>query len=154
MAVTRAELVSDYFIYLVNDYGDLLTNLKLQKLLYYAQGWHLGIYGEPLFDENIEAWVHGPVVHSEYKRFDKYRWNPINTEIEKPDLTPETQEFLFGIYDLHSPFSAWELERATHDEPPWKEARGNLPADAYSANVISHESMKDYFESRLDDEKT
>ena len=44
--------------------GELVSNLKLQKLLYYVQGFHLAVFGEPLFEEEIEAWMYGPVVPS------------------------------------------------------------------------------------------
>jgi uncharacterized phage-associated protein len=55
--------VADYFITIVGEScGEDLTHLKLQKLVYYAQGFHLGLFDKPLFEEPIEAWAHGPVV--------------------------------------------------------------------------------------------
>ena len=54
------------------DAGDLISNLKLQKLVYYAQGFHLALYDEPLFLEAIEAWTHGPVVPDLYRHYKKY----------------------------------------------------------------------------------
>ena len=51
---------------------ELITQLRLHKLLYYAQGWHLGIRGQPLFAERIEAWKHGPVVAPLYPKFADY----------------------------------------------------------------------------------
>jgi Uncharacterized phage-associated protein len=54
------------------DVGDIISNLKLQKLLYYVQGFALAMYDKPLFDEDIEAWMYGPVVpcvYQEYKEF-------------------------------------------------------------------------------------
>ena len=59
--------VANYFLSLCDeDAGDLISNLKLQKLVYYAQGFHLAISGEPLFDEKIMAWEHGPVIPQLY----------------------------------------------------------------------------------------
>lgn len=52
--------------------GELLTNLKLQKLLYYQQGFHLANFGTPLFKEDIEAWMYGPVVPCIYDHFREY----------------------------------------------------------------------------------
>ena len=73
MAATTAERVADYIIRSAHESGELITNLKLQKLVYYAQAWHLALFDEPLFDDPIEAWVHGPVVSSLYSKFPEHR---------------------------------------------------------------------------------
>ena len=54
------------------DRGDMMTNLRLQKLLYFAQGWHLARFGRPLFDASIEAWPYGPVVPEVYRAYKEY----------------------------------------------------------------------------------
>jgi len=55
--------VARYFLTLMSEEnGDLISNLKLQKLVYYAQGSSLALWGNPLFSEKIEAWLHGPVI--------------------------------------------------------------------------------------------
>ncbi len=61
--------IANYFIWRVNaheEFGENITNLQLQKLLYYAQGFNVAWYGRPLFLQPIEAWVHGPVVRDLY----------------------------------------------------------------------------------------
>ena len=63
--------IADYFITKNHEYGDYITNLKLQKLVYYAQAWYLAFLDKPLFDEDFEAWVHGPVNRDLY---DRYFW--------------------------------------------------------------------------------
>ena len=55
-----------------NENGDFMSNMKLQKMLYYQQGFHLAYYGTPLFDEEIEAWMYGPVVPCVYEHFKNY----------------------------------------------------------------------------------
>ncbi len=68
MASLTARDVADYLLYHVDeDAGDSMSNLKLQKLLYYAQGVHLALTGKPLFLEHIEAWQHGPAVPALYR---------------------------------------------------------------------------------------
>lgn len=151
MSKITASQVSDFFLAFAREHGDSLTNLKLQKLLYYAQGWYLGIHGKALFDEELEAWIHGPVVPSEYRRFKAYGFDPINGNIEEPTLPKKTREFLIDVYGTHARFSAWDLERATHEEPPWKAARGNLPLDANSNELISKDSMKMFFKGRVNE---
>ena len=82
MATLTAQDVADYFLSIVDEeQGDSLSNLKLQKLLYYAQGFHLAIKNEPLFDEDIEAWTYGPVVPSVYNQYSQHGGDPI----PKPD---------------------------------------------------------------------
>jgi uncharacterized phage-associated protein len=69
--------VADSIIALCHDRGIELTNLKLQKLVYYVQAWKLAIDHEPLFPDDIEAWVHGPVVPQVFRRFKALRWDPL-----------------------------------------------------------------------------
>ena len=57
-----------------------LTHMRLQKLLYYAQGWHLAAFGRPLFVGRIEAWKHGPVVKEVYPRFVDRKASPISPD--------------------------------------------------------------------------
>jgi uncharacterized phage-associated protein len=62
----KAKDVAEWFINWAasDEESSDLTNMKLQKVLYYAQGHHVGQYGKPLFGDQIEAWSHGPVVAS------------------------------------------------------------------------------------------
>ena len=65
--------VADYFLAQCDeDSGDIISNLKLQKLVYYAQGFSLAFFGEALFSEPIEAWMHGPVVPALYRKYSHY----------------------------------------------------------------------------------
>jgi uncharacterized phage-associated protein len=61
-----------------------ITNLKLQKLLYYAQAWYLAIYDEPLFEERLEAWVHGAVQPQVYSQLKQFLWEPISASVQSP----------------------------------------------------------------------
>lgn len=90
MAVSNACEVANFFVSRFQQAGDPLTNMKLQKLLYYAQGWHLALKGDALFDERIEAWPHGPVVPPVYGTFKHYRWNPITETVDDPTLSEDT----------------------------------------------------------------
>ncbi|VAW76025.1 possible prophage ps3 protein01-like protein [hydrothermal vent metagenome] len=136
--------VADYILAQVDpDAGDLISNLKLQKLIYYAQGFHLAIYGEPLFSESIEAWTHGPVSPDLYHRFKDCESNPIPVpdEIDFSVYEQPVREFLDEVYSVFGQFSAWKLRNMTHDEPPWKEAAPNT--------VITHDAMRAYFSTQI-----
>lgn len=139
--------VADFFIPCADpESGDLLTHLKLQKLLYYAQGWRLALRGTPLFEEDLVAWPHGPVCPSVFQRFKHKGWNPIEnrdagTE-EFPDGFPE--DFLAEVWSCYGGYSAKMLENMTHAEDPWKLAfKGGDAPD--NERVISKESMRDFF---------
>ncbi|PKP61136.1 hypothetical protein CVT91_03840 [Candidatus Atribacteria bacterium HGW-Atribacteria-1] len=79
--------VTKLIIYLANKYGDLITNLRLQKLLYYTQVWHLVNFNkEPLFDDEIKAWNFGPVVEEVYHKFKNFRHTPISLNVKKDEI--------------------------------------------------------------------
>ncbi len=78
--------IADYFIWLANNTGSFISNLKLQKLVYYAQAWYLAIHDQPLFNEEFEAWIHGPVIPVLYQKYKTFSWKPIlqNVELKLP----------------------------------------------------------------------
>lgn len=69
--------IASYFIERANQTKSTINNLKLQKLVYYSQAWHLAIHGIPLFKEDFQAWVHGPVVPELYQKYKGFGWQPI-----------------------------------------------------------------------------
>lgn len=92
--------------------GDGITNLKLQKLLYYTQVFHLSLKGVPLFDESIEAWRHRPIVLDVYEQYKSFRSSFIiyDEDYYREKVDKETKEFLELIYDTFAIYSAWVLE--------------------------------------------
>lgn len=151
MADSTARQVADYFISFLAEHGDPVTNLKLQKLLYYAQGWYLAVYDTPLFDERIEAWIHGPAVPPVYGDFKAFSWQPIPPPNGEHRLA-ERPEFLVNeVIEVYGGMGAYDLERLTHLEDPWLMARGGLPMDEPSHAIITHDSMKEFFRTRMAD---
>src|SRR5258708_36262190 len=70
--------VANYFLGLAKANRVTLDPMKLQKLIYFAHGWHLALYdGEPLINEEIQAWQYGPVVQSVYHEFKQFGADPI-----------------------------------------------------------------------------
>lgn len=140
MTILSCHDVAKYFLTKVDpDAGDLVSNLKLQKLVYYAQGLHLALYEEPLFTEPIEAWPHGPVIPVLYHAYKQYG----NAAIERPQdvdfsrYDDRIRNLLDEVYSFFGQFSAWKLRDMTHEEDPWKNAPTN--------GVISLQLMKEYF---------
>lgn len=122
-----------------------VSNLKLQKLLYYVQGWSLGLHNKPLFTEEIQAWRHGPVVPAAFFHFRHFQWNPIEVSQEKLEIDAADSAHILEVLKEYSKFTASQLETLSHTESPWLEARKNLDPIESSQNVITHESMKSYF---------
>ena len=143
--VLTASDVARYFLALAAEDGDLITNLKMQKLVYYAYVWTLIQNDRKLFGESIQAWANGPVVPSLYRKLREYGAGPIGedflgTEQEINDLVsripPDVLETLNGVYEQYMRMSAFELVTRTHNELPWKEARRGLaPTDRCDAPI-------------------
>ena len=137
--------VADYFLAQQDeDSGDTISNLKLQKLVYYAQGFHLAIFDSPLFNEPIEAWTHGPVVPELYQRFKSFGSGAITpvSDTALSQFDEEKTSFLDEVYSIFNQYSGWTLRNMTHEEAPWKEHEAD-------AGIISTESMTLYFKTRI-----
>lgn len=145
----NAEITADYFLYKAqNNSQELLSNLKLQKLVYYAQGLHLAMKGIPLFDEEIKAWEYGPVIPELYHKFKSFGADEIQVTGFDPNIIDaETREFLDEVYSVLGQFSAIGLMNLIHEDQCWKEA--------YPNEVITKEAMqielKKYIKEKKDE---
>lgn len=127
--------------------GDLMSNMKLQKMLYYEQGYHLAAFGTPLFKEDIEAWMYGPVVPSVYEHFKSHGNGGILPETSNIIALNDDEEALFDdVFNAYIDFSAYGLMRKTHLESPWK------TTTIGQGNIIDSEKMKSFFSKKLIDE--
>lgn len=127
-----------------------MTHKKLQKLCYYAQAWYLANYGCVLFPNRFEAWVHGPVSPDLYGCYKGWGWEKIPQNMQPVRLEDEKKrDFLEQVYNTYGNYDGDDLERITHTEVPWKNARINCSAGAYSRNPISLSDMKKYYGERI-----
>ena len=138
--------VARYFVSLVDEEaGDSISNLKVQKLLYYAQGFHLAVYGKPLFPEAIKAWMHGPVVPTVYHLYKEHGGRPIPVDkVRIEDYSPEVRELLDEVWAVYGQFTASKLESMTHNEPPWM----STP----QSEAIPHGIMAEFFKTLVVDD--
>lgn len=144
--------VADWFLAQVDpSAGDSISHLKLQKLLYYAQAWSLVLLDQPLFAENFQAWVHGPVLPSVYRKYrgSSYEPLPAPAPADVPRFAPGIETLLEDVFRLYGAHTATALENQTHRETPWIAARGDRPRTAHCTAVISRASMKEFFETML-----
>lgn len=145
MSYPVAQIANQLLLYSADSGRELMTNMKLQKMLYYQQGFHLAYFGTPLFDEDIEAWMYGPVVPSVYEEYKAFGHQGIEPN-RKLDFTfdNEIESSLFNeVCKVYCAYSAVGLMNMTHEESPWK----TTPTG--EGNVISKEKMKSFFKKRL-----
>ena len=147
-----ARIVAERLVDMCYEHGDLLSNLRLQKLLYYAQAWYLALYNQPLFSDRFEAWVHGPTQPEVYAHFRHYGPCPITRPHSGIRLSVKVEQHLQDVLEAYGGFSAFDLERLTQEEQPRREARGGLAPDEESTAVISTSTMKRYYRARLDEQ--
>ncbi len=140
---SKINLVIDYILSECED----ITPLALQKVLYYAQGFYYAFSNEYLFDEDCEAWVHGPVYPSIYHKYKDYKFDPIKNNDITNDLlfTSLEKELLDSIIQNICCYSGKTLEKFTHLESPWLLTRGDLSKSQPSGKIISKNIIQDYF---------
>lgn len=144
----KAENVANYLIFLASQENqekerEGVTNLKLQKVLYFAQAYYLAKLGRPIFSEKLEAWEYGPVVPEVYRKLKRNGSKPIILEEDKSTLAEEDKEILKKVWDTFGGYSASRLVDIVHAHTPWKEA------NASTNKIISHKAIKDYYSSLL-----
>lgn len=146
----KADNVAKYIIYLAsqafvgdNKEREGITNLKLQKVLYFAQAYYLARFSKPLFSDPIEAWEYGPVVPAIYQKYKSYKSNSIICEDDRSALSDEDKETMKKIWDTFGGYSASKLVDIAHSHTPWKDA------NATKDKIISHTSLKDYYSPLL-----
>ena len=124
------------------------SNLKLQKLLYYAQCMHLAVFEEPLYTEEVQAWENGPVIRNVY---DQYRYKELGfkaMEDAKVKLSAFQEDLLRVVNIVYGSKSPTELIALTHEEKPWQELKRLVRCRMNP--IITKERMKEYYKSLKD----
>ncbi len=143
--MSKVQDAANFFIYVVNhDEDDNITNMKLNKLLYYAQGCYLSRTGKPLFDASIEAWKLGPVVPEIYQKYKVCGSAPIQDLEERFSLNVFSKDELDVLVDVmreYGRYTGSALVSMTHkSDTPWSKAwEQGWP-------VIPEQEIKTYFE--------
>ncbi len=146
--MARALDVANYLIHLADaaEEPDHLTQLRLQKLLYYVQGWSLALRSRPIFADAIEAWAQGPVVPSVYKHFEKASGFLIAQPT--PSLKDEEREFIQEVWHTYKDYSALKLRDMIRRESPWKHARQGFGPAEFGRVEITQEALQDHFSKK------
>lgn len=121
-----------------------ITNLKLQKILYFAQGNSYMLYGEPMFCDDICAWKYGPVVEEVYNEYSWRRSFSILEPRNVSTLDKRAMDIIKSLVEDTKDMNAWDLVDITHSEGPWKDVFDN------GGSVISKDKIKEYWEGIRD----
>lgn len=138
------ELVAQYIIEKCGE----ITPLALQKLLYYAQGFYKVFMGGYLFSNDCQAWEHGPVYKEIYDKYKAFKYNFIEQYIDFDidDILDDDKKCLIDvIVKSFGYYNGRALEKMTHYEKPWIEARRNVPANEKSCNIIEKDKIDEFF---------
>lgn len=167
-----AKAVANSFLDLAREHGEALSPMKLQKLVYFAHGWNLGLYGEPLINEQVEAWKFGPVIRSLYHQFkhfghsaitapasyvdpDTWEEDEISLDNEDTGTLPRDRALIERVWDVYKQYTPNQLSSMTHEPgSPWdhvfQQFNGMLPR----WTAIPEDVIRKYFADMANAPKT
>jgi uncharacterized phage-associated protein len=128
-----------------------VTPLMLQKLIYFIQGVYSALYGRPIFEEDCRAWVHGPVYPKVYDLFRDFKYNPIDDprfavfEGAAGQLTADEKRAADLVINTFGFYGGRALERITHNEAPWQNARSGYDDKIPSNAALTKDSIREYY---------
>ena len=151
--------VTKYLLFKCSFFGDVITNLKMQKLLYFVYVWGLVKKGEPIFEEKFQAWPNGPVLKSVYNELKQYGAMPIDLDFsnieKKEDLKNlekslgECKKIVDEVFEKYGSLQAFQLVNITHQEKSWLNAREGLDVDEPSNNeLLDDDILSQYGEEK------
>jgi uncharacterized phage-associated protein len=142
--------IAKYVIKRCNDLEFEISNLQLQKILYYIQGYFLAAFHSVAFSDEIYAWKLGPVIPSVYYDYSYFAANPIKLnqlgekeEVLSLPLRENEIKLIDSIIKAKINIPVWELVNDTHNESPWLETA--------QGNVISTDKIQLYFDKVVED---
>lgn len=156
----KAKQVANAFITLANRDGLPIDPMKLQKLLFYANGYYVAERdGQPLINEYFEAWDYGPVVPTVYYEFREYKDRPIrrfaytwNEALRRMIIAPQpvndpvAEETISWVWNNYKQFSGRELSDMTHkDGAPWSQARFRAANSGMRNERLEIKEIRDHF---------
>lgn len=149
--------VADYLILKMAEAGTLPSVHRLNKLLYYVQGWNLAVHGAPMFNEKFQAWVHGPIHRGLFNRLTG-RDRCLYTLLEVADVRPgfsfdvlseQERRLVDEVLESYGMYSGTDLQDMSRSEPAWIKARGDLPRAASSESELDEAVMADFFRGKM-----
>jgi uncharacterized phage-associated protein len=145
-AMVTATQVADWIVrFRYEEFAAPVDSMSLEKLVYYAQSFHLALTDRELFPEHIAAWRQGPVVPPVWDRYRKYEANPIIPAGVGKRIDASLEDFLREVVIFFGNYTAIQLSNATHAEEPWQKAREGFSRSDNSNIVIPKDHLKSYY---------
>lgn len=157
----KALELSKYIIAKYDNVGDLVTNKKLQKILYYIKAWGLVYFEDGVIDDDFEAWIHGPVCPSVYKEYKMFGYNSIKIDYKGISSSQFINNFkqqygkmeedknkiamIDAVFNKYGKLSSLQLELLTHSECPWIDAREGLSPIETGNRKINEDTMREFY---------
>lgn len=133
--------IASYIINKCISLGRPVSNLQLQKILYYVQGEYIrNTNGKVLFTDTMEAWQYGPVIPNVYYNYNRYSSSNIITRQDEIELEQFEKDIIDPVIYDKSSYSAWTLVEQSHSEEPWINAY-----DRYNGSPITDDELRDWF---------
>lgn len=141
--------VHDVAAYVTSQFDAPISTMKLQKLVYFSQGWHLGLLEEPLFAEEFQAWRYGPVCRDLY-RLHRREYSVTSWPRGNPAKLSESAKVIVdAVIKNYGGLSGLDLSELTHaPRTPWKNLRSSLGLSDSSVcdAVIPKPAIAEYFQ--------
>lgn len=140
--------------YILEKIGEI-SGVRLQKLCYYSQAWHLVILDRILFQERIEAWANGPVIPDLYQKH-KLQY-PITKNLfdedpkSKKEISEDSLQIINEVLKIYGDFTSQQLSNLSHTEEPWINARKGLGELERGTEQILLADMVEYYSSLKND---
>ena len=141
---TTSPNIEDVASYILKKTGDISTFL-LQKLLYYSQAWSLAWYNKPLFRQQFEAWINGPVNPQIFHHFQGRFVAPKNWIKSSHQLSKDEKHLIDNVIEVYGSEDPEWVSSLTHSEDPWKNARKGLKPTDRCTNTIKQSDIKEYY---------
>lgn len=147
--------IANYFIWTARSSGAFLDALKLQKILFFSQGWYLSLYKKPLFSDDFQAWQYGPAIPILYSQYKAFGRKSITIDIEKPLLETEVENLLLFVGQNFLLKNSGLLSGITHKkDSPWKTIRdkNNCSSKDACQDIIPKDLIQKYYDEMINDQ--
>ncbi|MBL4884710.1 MAG: SocA family protein [Planctomycetaceae bacterium] len=143
-----ADVFSQLLLQFCSQHGDFISNLKLQKLLYYSQAWYLALHEKELFPEPIEAWANGPGLPEIYEKYREFGHRPIIQDCIELSVPKKITKHIEDVMKAYGHLSSYDLECISCEEEPWLGTRKRSGGN--NDSVIPSDQMKNFYKLRID----
>jgi uncharacterized phage-associated protein len=147
--------IANLFVKKAMSEGLPITQMKLQKIIYFAEGYHMAKYDKPLISEPFQAWKYGPVIPVIYEQYKEFGSRPIVADIDKftlgsmsqeTDLSKSAKDAMEYTWQVTRDISAEKLSAWTHlENSPWNK----VYSDSDWSRRINEDDIKIYFKQML-----